>query len=101
AEDGIRDKLVTGVQTCALPIFGKANWNPLATLIEPGETVLLKPNLVKEKHPRDPQGWKYVLTHGSVIRAVADYAWKALRGHGTRSEERRGRERGWGAGVAR
>src|SRR5205823_8704752 len=24
AEDGIRDKLVTGVQTCALPIFGPA-----------------------------------------------------------------------------
>src|SRR5205823_11056493 len=24
AEDGIRDKLVTGVQTCALPIFGFA-----------------------------------------------------------------------------
>src|SRR5687767_15762972 len=24
AEDGIRDKLVTGVQTCALPIFGSA-----------------------------------------------------------------------------
>src|SRR5205823_8384227 len=23
AEDGIRDKLVTGVQTCALPIFGR------------------------------------------------------------------------------
>ncbi len=23
AEDGIRDKLVTGVQTCALPISGK------------------------------------------------------------------------------
>src|SRR5687767_15403545 len=23
AEDGIRDKLVTGVQTCALPIFGE------------------------------------------------------------------------------
>src|SRR2546425_5685545 len=23
AEDGIRDKLVTGVQTCALPIFAK------------------------------------------------------------------------------
>ena len=22
AEDGIRDRLVTGVQTCALPIFG-------------------------------------------------------------------------------
>src|SRR5687767_15779106 len=26
AEDGIRDKLVTGVQTCALPIFAAARW---------------------------------------------------------------------------
>src|SRR2546423_13207555 len=26
AEDGIRDKLVTGVQTCALPIFGTLDW---------------------------------------------------------------------------
>src|SRR5229473_6969674 len=25
AEDGIRDKLVTGVQTCALPIFAREN----------------------------------------------------------------------------
>src|SRR2546423_2335366 len=26
AEDGIRDKLVTGVQTCALPILGIEAW---------------------------------------------------------------------------
>src|SRR2546425_9828494 len=26
AEDGIRDKLVTGVQTCALPIFSPRRW---------------------------------------------------------------------------
>src|SRR5205823_8587922 len=26
AEDGIRDKLVTGVQTCALPISGRTDW---------------------------------------------------------------------------
>src|SRR5258708_36393088 len=26
AEDGIRDDLVTGVQTCALPIFGCGGW---------------------------------------------------------------------------
>lgn len=57
-------------------------WNPLKNLIHPGETVLLKPNLVKECHPRDPNGWGYVLTHGSVIRAVADYVWKALDGRG-------------------
>jgi uncharacterized protein (DUF362 family) len=62
--------------------FGSAAWNPLRGHVHPGETVLLKPNLVKEFHPRDPNGWQYVLTHGSVIRAVADYVWKALDGRG-------------------
>lgn len=57
-------------------------WNPLKGLIHPGETVLLKPSLVKENHPRDSTGWRYVLTHGSVIRAVADYVCKALDGRG-------------------
>lgn len=62
--------------------YGTPVWNPLRDLIHPGETVLLKPNLIKERHPRDPAGWQYVLTHGSVIRAVADYVWKALAGRG-------------------
>ena len=60
------------------PNFGTPAWNPLGDLVRPGESVVLKPNLVKESHPRDPQGWRYVLTHGSVIRAVADYVWKAV-----------------------
>src|SRR5205823_8187098 len=35
AEDGIRDKLVTGVQTCALPISGTyINHNHFAGLLE-------------------------------------------------------------------
>jgi uncharacterized protein (DUF362 family) len=58
--------------------FGTAEWNPLQELIGAGETVLLKPNLVHQRHPRDPEGWRYVITHGSVIRAVADYVWKAV-----------------------
>ena len=62
--------------------FGTPYWNPFTELIRPGETVLLKPNLVKESHPRDPQGWQYVLTHGSIVRAVSDYVWKALEGRG-------------------
>lgn len=60
----------------------QAEWNPLGRWIRPGNTVLLKPNLVKEIHPRDPHGWTYTITHGSVIRAVADYVWKALKGQG-------------------
>jgi len=62
--------------------FGRPDWNPLAEFVRPGDVVLLKPNLVKESHPRDPQGWEYVLTHGSVIRVVADYLFKALNGTG-------------------
>ncbi|MUW13226.1 DUF362 domain-containing protein [Halorubrum sp. CBA1125] len=58
--------------------YGTANWNPLGELIESDDRVVLKPNFVKEDHPRDPDGWKYVLTHGSVIRAVADYVFLAL-----------------------
>lgn len=58
--------------------FDTPGWNPLQELIHPGETVLLKPNMVHQRHPRDPQGWRYVITHGSVIRAVADYVWKAI-----------------------
>lgn len=62
--------------------FGTASWNPLGELIHPGESVCLKPNLIREYHPRDPNGWRYVMTHGSVIRAVADYIALALDGRG-------------------
>ncbi len=62
--------------------FGSAKWNPLSSFVRPGDKVLLKPNLVKEGHPRDPEGWRYVMTHGSVIRAVADYVALALGGRG-------------------
>jgi uncharacterized protein (DUF362 family) len=58
--------------------YGTAEWNPLQDLIQPRETVLLKPNMVHQRHPRDPNGWRYVLTHGSIIRAAADYIWKAI-----------------------
>jgi len=58
--------------------FGSSAWNPLRELIHRGETVLLKPNMVHQHHPRDPEGWRYVITHGSMIRAVADYVWKAI-----------------------
>ncbi|MGA2114364.1 MAG: DUF362 domain-containing protein [Bryobacteraceae bacterium] len=63
--------------------YGTGAWNPLSEFINPGERVVIKPNLVKETHPRDSMGWRYVLTHGSVIRAITDYVWKALDGRGT------------------
>jgi uncharacterized protein (DUF362 family) len=62
--------------------FDRPHWNPLGKWISPGQTVLLKPNMVNQWHPRDPAGSRYVITHGSVVRAAADYVWKALDGRG-------------------
>lgn len=63
--------------------LGTEKWNPLSDLLRPGDRVLLKPNLVKECHPRDPNGWEYVLTHGSVIWALTEWVFRGLNGDGT------------------
>jgi len=63
------------------PHWNTAGWNPLGWLISPGETVFIKPNMIAHKHAlRDD--WDYVITHGSVIRAVVDYVYIALQGRG-------------------
>lgn len=61
--------------------FGRSTWNPLGHLIKPGMTVVLKPNFVRSRHfeGKDPYA---MITHPSVIRAVADYVWIALKGGG-------------------
>jgi uncharacterized protein (DUF362 family) len=59
-----------------------SQWNPLGEFVHPGQFVVLKPNLISERHPRHSRGWIQMLTHASIIRAVADYVWKALEGHG-------------------
>jgi uncharacterized protein (DUF362 family) len=61
--------------------YGKANWNPLGSLIAPGMTVVLKPNFVRSRHyaGKDPFG---MITHPSVLRAIADYCRIALKGNG-------------------
>ena len=61
--------------------FGTSDWNPLGFLIEPGMTVVLKPNFVRSRHfeKKDPFA---MITHPSVLRAIADYVWIALKGSG-------------------
>jgi uncharacterized protein (DUF362 family) len=61
--------------------FGTPAWNPLGWLIHPGETVFLKPNMIAHKHTENDD-WQYVITHGSVLRAVVDYVYIALEGRG-------------------
>ena len=56
-------------------------WNPLGSIIQPGETVFIKPNMISHKHAFN-SSWDYVITHGAVIRAVVDYVYIALSGQG-------------------
>src|SRR5947208_11164226 len=44
AEDGIRDDLVTGVQTCALPILGDAILTPLLDQIKTSHVIVIPHN---------------------------------------------------------
>lgn len=65
---------------------GTASWNPLGELVTPGDTVVLKPNLVSHtnlgKRAYGLTDTDSLVTHGSVIRAVLDYAARALQGRG-------------------
>lgn len=66
----------------ALVAAGLDKDRPLAGLIRPGDTVVLKPNLIREGHATRPAEWEQVVTHGSVIQVVAELAADALRGQG-------------------
>lgn len=66
---------------CALGMdaenLGSRNWSPFRELLNPGNTVVVKPSLVS--HVGFPQA---VVTHASVVRPIVDYCWKALEGRG-------------------
>jgi uncharacterized protein (DUF362 family) len=62
--------------------FGSPDWNPLGRLIRPGDSVLIKPNAVLDVNFNRGETVFASITHGSVLRAVIDYAYKALEGRG-------------------
>lgn len=61
--------------------YGRPDWNPLGDVIQAGDRVVLKPNMVRDKHDGG-QDLHCILTHGSVVRAVLDYVHIALKGTG-------------------
>jgi uncharacterized protein (DUF362 family) len=61
--------------------FGSADWNPFGSFISPGQSVLIKPNFMRHFSGRSG-GVSALITHGSLIRAAADYAYIALKGKG-------------------
>lgn len=62
--------------------YGQKNWNPLGQMIRPGQTVVLKPNFVREYRETRSGLDDCVMTHGAIIRAALDYVHIALQGRG-------------------
>lgn len=66
--------------------FGTPDWNPIGALVRPGQRIVLKPNLIRHWNPAaDGRGGTVasVITHGAILRAVADYAFLAAGPDGT------------------
>lgn len=64
--------------------FNTPNWNPFKEIIKPGMNVVIKPNMVLSHDPRkkDPL-LKSLVTNPSIIRAVIDYIYIALKTSGS------------------
>ncbi len=62
--------------------YGTPEWNPLGSIVRPGDTVVLKPNFVRDYRETLPGHDDCLVTHGSVIRAVMDYVLIALKDQG-------------------
>lgn len=66
--------------------FGTPEWNPLGEIISPGDRVFIKPNLCSHEYGRKKENLFgdlfSVITHPSLVRAVADYVAIALKNSG-------------------
>jgi uncharacterized protein (DUF362 family) len=62
---------------------GRDGDSPLADVIEPGMRVVVKPNLVLDRHPAGEAGSRATVTDAAVLRPVLDCVAAALRGSGT------------------
>jgi len=80
AYEGVRDTL--RLLELDAEYYGREDWNPLGEIIQPGQTVVLKPNFVREFRETHVGHDNCLITHGSVIRAALDYVYIALKGDG-------------------
>jgi uncharacterized protein (DUF362 family) len=80
AYEGVRDTLRL-LELDAVH-YGRKNWNPLGEFISPGNTVVLKPNFVRDFRETQLGDENCLITHGSIIRAALDFVYIALKGKG-------------------
>ena len=53
-------------------------WNPFTDFIKEGDSIVIKPNLVRDAHPLGEKGVISMITHASVIRPIIDYILLAV-----------------------
>ena len=63
--------------------FDTPEWNPLGALVPRGRRIVLKPNFIRHWNPAGGGTLASVITHGSVLRAIADYAFLAAGAEGS------------------
>ncbi|MBW7992321.1 MAG: DUF362 domain-containing protein [Planctomycetes bacterium] len=80
AYDGVRDTL--RLLELDTEHFEQKEWNPLGQIVHPGNTVVLKPNFIRDFRETHPGHEDCLITHGSIIRAAVDYVYIALKGQG-------------------
>ena len=80
AYDGVRDAL--RLLNLDAENYDQENWSPFGEIIQPENTVVLKPNLIRDFRETQPDHENCLTTHGSVIRAALDYVYIALKGQG-------------------
>ncbi len=62
--------------------YGTKDWNPLGEIIKPGNTVLIKPNMVMDENHIKENGTDCLYTQPSVVAPIIDYIILALKGTG-------------------
>ena len=62
--------------------YGTQEWNPLSEIVSKGNTVVIKPNLVRDRHPLGERALLSTVTHSSLLRPIIDYTILALKGEG-------------------
>lgn len=55
-------------------------WNPLSELIKTNENIVIKPNLVLDRHPFGEVGTSCTITNASLVRPIIDYIILATSG---------------------
>ncbi|MBN1506432.1 MAG: DUF362 domain-containing protein [Sedimentisphaerales bacterium] len=80
AYDGVRDAL--RLLKLDEERYGRKEWNPFGRIVRPGDTVVLKPNFIRNFRETQRGHEDCLITHGSLIRAAMDYVYIALQGRG-------------------